>query len=327
VIAQCGEGSVRDSLSALDQCIASYGNDLQEQDVRDLLGLFSLDSLGEVTTALTAADSRRMLELVRDLEQNGRNLQHFCRELARYFRNLLVAKLVGAGSRLIAASGSAQKQLVDTAQGFSEEDLTRFLQLTLELYKELQYSLQPRLHLELGLLRMIHAGRIVRIEEALSELSGGPPAVPSAAPPPAKPSPVSAVQARAAEAPRPVPAAPGSLKQRLATYLTENSGAVLADAVEHSEVEETPAEIRFTGPREFTLSFRDSGMRDAVQKVVGRAVKITFTGVDTPTAAFAPGTAGSDDAAQRALSHPEVQRFQEMFPGAQVRAVRNLRER
>ena len=49
-------------------------------------------------------DSRRMLELVDELERNGQNLQHFSRELARYFRNLLVAKIAGRETRLIAAS-------------------------------------------------------------------------------------------------------------------------------------------------------------------------------------------------------------------------------
>jgi DNA polymerase-3 subunit gamma/tau len=77
---------------------------LNAQEVRGLLGMFSLDSLNEVTQALAAQDSRRMLDLVMELERNGRNLQHFCRELARYFRNLLVAKVAGANTRLIAAS-------------------------------------------------------------------------------------------------------------------------------------------------------------------------------------------------------------------------------
>ena len=104
VLAQAGEGSVRDSLSALDQAIACCGAKLDAAEVRGMLGLFSLDSLGEVTRALKSEDSRKMLDLVMELERNGRSLQHFCRELARYFRNLLVVKVAGANTRLIAAS-------------------------------------------------------------------------------------------------------------------------------------------------------------------------------------------------------------------------------
>src|SRR5580693_5052031 len=88
VLAQAGEGSVRDSLSALDQAIACCGNTLNAAEVRSLLGMFSLDSLAEVAKALAAGDpqrgAQRMFEIVAELEANGRSLQHFTRELARY---------------------------------------------------------------------------------------------------------------------------------------------------------------------------------------------------------------------------------------------------
>src|SRR5579872_3569098 len=115
VLAAAGEGSVRDSLSALDQAIACCGSKLNAAEVRALLGAFSLESLDKVTTALAEADSRRMLEVVDELERNGHNLQHFARELARYFRNLLVARIAGAGTRLIAASAAQRERLVEIA--------------------------------------------------------------------------------------------------------------------------------------------------------------------------------------------------------------------
>jgi DNA polymerase-3 subunit gamma/tau len=174
VLAQAGEGSVRDSLSALDQAIACCGAKLNAADVRALLGTFSLESLEQVTEALAAGDSRRMLEVVDELERNGHNLQHFARELARYFRNLLVARIGGAETRLVAASAEQRLKLAETAARFSEEDLTRYLQLTLDLFKDLQFSLQPRFHLEIGLLRLVQAGRLLPIEEALAGLGPGP---------------------------------------------------------------------------------------------------------------------------------------------------------
>src|SRR3954465_6439644 len=144
ILAQAGEGSVRDSLSALDQAIACCGSKLNALEVRALLGAFSLESLEKVSQALVEADSRRMLEVVDELERNGQNLQHFSRELSRYFRNLLVARIAGADTRLIAASPAQRQRLADIAARFSEEDLTRYLQLSLDLFKDLQFSLQPR---------------------------------------------------------------------------------------------------------------------------------------------------------------------------------------
>ncbi len=92
-----------------------------------------------------------MLALVDELERNGGSPQHFSRELSRYFRNLLVTQIAGGDSRLIAASPSERAEMTQIAAAFSEEDLTRYLQLSLDLFRDLQFSLQPRFHLEIGL--------------------------------------------------------------------------------------------------------------------------------------------------------------------------------
>ena len=204
VLAQAGEGSVRDSLSALDQAIACCGDTLQAAEVRALLGAFSLDALGYVSQALVEGSAARMLEVVNELERNGQNLQHFSRELARYFRNLLVAKIAGGETRLIAASAGERQRLAEMAAQFSEEDLTRYLQLSLDLFRDLQVSLQPRFHLELGLLRMVQAGRLLSIEEALGGLgSAGAETRRRAEPAPAiaKPAPITAKPAPSHPAP------------------------------------------------------------------------------------------------------------------------------
>ena len=73
VMAQAGEGSVRDSLSALDQAIACCGDTLRAAEVRALLGAFSLDALERVSQALVDGSPARMLEVVDELERNGHN--------------------------------------------------------------------------------------------------------------------------------------------------------------------------------------------------------------------------------------------------------------
>src|SRR3954454_53179 len=219
ILAHAGEGSVRDSLSALDQAIACCGEKLNAPDVRALLGAFSIESLEKVSEALAEGDSRRMLEVVDQLERSGQNLQHFSRELSRYFRNLLVARIAGADTRLIAASAAQREKLVEIASGFSEEDLTRYLQLSLNIFSDLQESLQPRFHLEIGLVRLVHAGRLLPIEQALAGMKPSPRAAQSPAPPSkpaapaaspalaAKPSPFELDRAKKAGAPPPEPAA------------------------------------------------------------------------------------------------------------------------
>ncbi len=343
VLAAAGEGSVRDSLSALDQAIACCGNTLHADEVRSLLGMFAAQSLEEVASALAAGDARRMLEVVAELEANGRSLQHFSRELARYVRNLLVEKIEGGFTRLIAASPAEQERMLATAAQFREEDLTRYLKLALDLFRDLQSSLQPRLHLEMGLLRMVHAGRLQPIEEALASLGRpgasapvppAPPALPPKALPPKAPAPQ-------ASSPKAVPASGGSLRSRLHEALMESKHPNLADALEHSELTETGTELVFTTPKMYQLFLKDPAFEAAVKRVMDRPVRITIK-VGEPVRTAEPGAtpvpvrpeatalkseaAQSDSAAGRALEHPEVQKFQELFPGSQVRAVRNLRE-
>lgn len=194
VLAQVGEGSVRDSLSALDQAIACCGTTLNADEVRALLGLFALDGLDQVVEAVERGDSTRVLEIVAELERSGANLQHFCRELSRHVRNLLVAKITGAGTRLIAASPREQTKMAEVAGRFSEEDLTRYLQIVLDVFRDLQYSLQPRLHLELGLLKLVHAGRLTSIEDAIAGMGGAgtAPVTPKVPQTPSRPAPSAA---------------------------------------------------------------------------------------------------------------------------------------
>jgi len=325
VLARAGEGSVRDSLSALDQAIACCGDKLNAAEVRALLGMFSLESLGRVTSALADGDSPKMFDVVAELEANGRSLQHFARELARHFRNLVVVKITGSDTRLVAASPAEQQKLAEAVQPFSEEDLTRYLQLSLDLFRDLQSSLQPRLHLEMGLLRMVQAGRLQPIEEALANLGGGG-ATAGTPPPPrttaatSKPAPVSAPPVAAS--------ASGDLRSRLHAALLEGKLTHVADALEHSELAESPNELVFTTPKMYQLYLKQAEFEAAAKRIAGRPVRVTIK-VGEPVRAAAPAAAApkkEDEATARALAHPEVKRFQEVFPGAQVRTVRNLKD-
>lgn len=322
VLAQAGEGSVRDSLSALDQAIACCGDRLDAQQVRSLLGMFALENLQEVTEALLSRDPSRMLDIIDNLERNGRNLQHFCRELARYFRNLLVIRVAGKDTHIVAASPAERQRLAEIAAKFEEVDLTRYLQLTLDLFRDLQYSLQPRLHMEIGLLKLVHAGKLRAIEEVLASLPAAQAA--PAAPPPSVASPRSAPPAARQAAPAP----PAGLKARLLAYLNGKQMTFVADAVEHSEVVEAPAELTFRAPKEFSLALRSQDLQAAVREVTGKALKIK---VENGNGGAAPEPAAAPPPAEGALlsqvlEHPEVKRFQELFPSGQVRQVRNLKE-
>src|SRR5271165_6445760 len=173
VIARMAEGSMRDALSLLEQARAYCGDDIQDQAVRDLLGVVPEDALNELVQAIAEQSAERALGLVHRFQKEGRNLQHFCREAIRHMRNLLIAKVCGADSDLIAATPDQRPGLAKAAALFSEEDLTRYFQILLHTDDDLRKKPDPRVHLEMGLLRLVNAARLAPLEELLAETRGG----------------------------------------------------------------------------------------------------------------------------------------------------------
>jgi DNA polymerase III subunit gamma/tau len=173
VIARMAEGSLRDALSLLEQARAYCGDVIADKEVRELLGVVPEDSLNELVAAIAEGSADRALGLVHTFQKEGRNLQHFCREAILHMRNLLIARVSGADSDLIAATADQRPALANAAAQFSEEDLTRFFQILLQTDDDLRRKPDARVHLEMGLLRLINAQRLAPMEELLAELRGG----------------------------------------------------------------------------------------------------------------------------------------------------------
>ncbi|HKV05739.1 MAG TPA: DNA polymerase III subunit gamma/tau [Candidatus Acidoferrales bacterium] len=188
VLARAAEGSLRDGLSLLEQAIAYSGDAVTDQAVRELLGVVAESVLDDMVEAISAQSAEQALALIHRLILDGQNLQHFCREAIRHFRNLLVARVCGANSDLIAAPAEERARLAEQAAHFDEEDLTRFFSILLATDDDLRRKPDPRLHLELGLLKLINARRLAPLEELLAELQSEAREAPrTAAKPPATP--------------------------------------------------------------------------------------------------------------------------------------------
>ena len=172
VIARMAEGSMRDALSLLEQARAYCGDEINDEEVRELLGVVPEDALNELVEAIATQSADRALGLVHTFQREGRNLQHFCGEAIRHMRNLLIARVCGADSDLIAATPEQRPGLAKAAALFSEEDLTRYFQILLQTDDDVRRKMDPRVHLEMGLLRLINAARLAPLEELLAEVGG-----------------------------------------------------------------------------------------------------------------------------------------------------------
>ena len=169
LLAEAGDGSMRDALSILDQAIASSTGRLTADQVRNLVGAAPSGVLEDVMQSVTRGSSEEVLRLVDRLIGEGHSPTHFARQMVRFLRNTVVAKVAGGDSSLLQISSDERQRVARVAELFSEEDLTRHLQIMLRTHGELGYRQEQRFHLELGLLKMAHAQRLLPIEQLLSE--------------------------------------------------------------------------------------------------------------------------------------------------------------
>jgi DNA polymerase III subunit gamma/tau len=113
-----------------------------------------------------------VLRLVDKLISEGHSPTHFARQMVRFLRNAVVARVAGADSSLLQISSDERRRVARIAELFEEEDLARHLQIMLRTHGELGYRQEQRFHLELGLLKMAHAQRLLPIEQLLSDAAG-----------------------------------------------------------------------------------------------------------------------------------------------------------
>src|SRR5512143_1072933 len=129
MLAEAGDGSMRDALSIMDQAIACCGTTLTADVVRGLVGTVNAEVLERVMNAVHSNSSQDVLRIVDKLIVEGHSPAHFARQLVRFLRNATVAKVAGKDSSLLQISSDDRERVSRVAEWFSEEDLARFLQI------------------------------------------------------------------------------------------------------------------------------------------------------------------------------------------------------
>jgi len=171
LLAEAGDGSMRDALSILDQAIASSSGKITADSVRNLVGAAPAHILEELMQAVARGASDEVLRQVDHLIREGHSPTHFARQMVRFLRNATVAKIASKDSSLLQISSEERERVQRIAELFGEEDLTRHFQIMLRTHGELGYKQEQRFHLELGLLKMAHAQRLLPIEQLLGDMA------------------------------------------------------------------------------------------------------------------------------------------------------------
>jgi DNA polymerase-3 subunit gamma/tau len=214
-IARAAEGSARDALSLFDQVLSFSGREIKDDDLTALLGLIDHELLLTVSRAILAGDSLALLDLVERLADYGADYRNFARELLLHFREVLLVRLAPPESALLASlSAEERERLRPIAEAFAEEDVLRMIDVLTAAEAELRWAQDPRVTLELALLKLVQLRRLLPFQELVDRverMAAGVPDVPAAPsarvtlpPPPSVPR--AAAAAPPVSAPRPAPA-------------------------------------------------------------------------------------------------------------------------
>ena len=173
MVAEAGDGSMRDALSIMDQAIASADysggkTTLTAEQIRGLVGAVPSEVLERLMESVSHGSAVEVLTLIDRLMTEGQSPTHFARQFVRYLRNVVVAKVAGADSEVLQISSDERGRVGRTAALFTEEDVTRYMNIMLRTFDELGYKQEQRFHLELGVLKLVHAQRLLPMERLLS---------------------------------------------------------------------------------------------------------------------------------------------------------------
>ena len=154
-VAKAADGSMRDALSLLDQCVAfHYGSLLTYDNVLEVLGAVDSGVFSELLRAVIAKDTTACMKKLEEMVIQGRELGQFVTDFTWYLRNLLVLKTADDAENMLDMSEDNLKLLKEEAEMISGETLIRFIRIFSELSNQIRYASQKRILIELALIKL-----------------------------------------------------------------------------------------------------------------------------------------------------------------------------
>lgn len=170
ILARKADGSVRDAQSLLDQVIAYGGTEITKDLVEKTLGIVDQEILFELTDIVSNKDAQKGLSLLNKLIDSGTDIPELVKGLLDHLRNLLVAKIDGVSDQLFDMSQIYIEKYKKEAKKFSESDILRMINILADLSFALKRTAEPRIHLEVALMKMIKMEKSVNLEEVIKKL-------------------------------------------------------------------------------------------------------------------------------------------------------------
>jgi DNA polymerase-3 subunit gamma/tau len=169
LVARAADGSMRDSLTILDQ-IASFSSDITEESVKDLLGIADFGLLARVSRALITGNRKELVESVDLLSEQGADIRSFSRELVQFFRDLLVAAIMRNPEEVLDLSAEELVAVKEITSSTSEDQLTLMLSEIMKAETDVRLASSPRLALEIALIRASFLSTMKPLKEVIARL-------------------------------------------------------------------------------------------------------------------------------------------------------------
>lgn len=173
VIATKADGALRDALSLMDQVIAFCGVDITHDALVRALNIVSQDTLFDIVEAIRTHDASRVLAILDALMLQGNDMQELLIALTETLRNLYMAR-DAKNLYLVEATDDTKRRLIAASKAFSEEDVLRMMHLVSEAQFKIRDAAQPRIQVELALLKLTSMPRAKGLSELMEALRAAP---------------------------------------------------------------------------------------------------------------------------------------------------------
>jgi DNA polymerase-3 subunit gamma/tau len=169
MVARAADGSLRDSLTILDQ-ISSFSSEISEADVKDLLGLTDSRLLSDLSSALIGGRREEILRIAGELAEKGTDIRTFIKELIQFFRNMLVVSIVKDPGEILDVSPEELGVMKDILSKTSGDQLTVLVSELLKAELDIRNASSPRLAFEMSLLKASFLNDIKPLKDIMENL-------------------------------------------------------------------------------------------------------------------------------------------------------------
>lgn len=170
-VAKAGDGSMRDALSLLDQCIAFYlGQELTYDKVLEVLGAVDTEVFSKLLRKVIRGDVTGSIHILEELIVGGRELSQFVGDFTWYMRNLLLVKTSENPEEAIDVSSDNMKLLKEESAMLDVETLMRYIRIFSDLSNQIRYATQKRVLVEIALIKLCRPAMETNLDSVLDRL-------------------------------------------------------------------------------------------------------------------------------------------------------------